>query len=292
MPSGLYVVGARDGDRRKRDDAQLGDARSASSRSWSGSAWRRRAFTHELIAGGRSFQPQPPAPGGAGGGPEVCEAGRGRRRRQDSQWVRLPRWGGPAPPILDIAAALGRLPAAPVGRLRGPHVSSSARSSTPGFPGRRGDARPPAWRTPACPTAAEQRFAPDGGGQTPQRGTVKRGAAVARPSGVPILGEMEGAPVGAAGVFSVSPLFGVSGVRLGFPRPPASWSACLGPICGEGRQRACLGLLPTGRFRIYSVVGRLPHRAPADWRLDVDGLAGTPLRASATTSCSGCRPSS
>jgi DMSO/TMAO reductase YedYZ molybdopterin-dependent catalytic subunit len=49
----------------------------------------------------------------------------------------------------------------------------------------------------------------------------------------------------------------------------------LGPVAvkdGSG----LLGLLPTGRFRIYSVVGSLPSRTPAAWRLDVDGLAGTP----------------
>ena len=37
-----------------------------------------------------------------------------------------------------------------------------------------------------------------------------------------------------------------------------------------------LGLLPTGRFRIYSVTGKLPNRLPADWRLDVGGLADAP----------------
>jgi DMSO/TMAO reductase YedYZ molybdopterin-dependent catalytic subunit len=37
-----------------------------------------------------------------------------------------------------------------------------------------------------------------------------------------------------------------------------------------------LGLLPTGRFRIYSVTNTLPRRDPADWRLEVDGLAGAP----------------
>jgi DMSO/TMAO reductase YedYZ molybdopterin-dependent catalytic subunit len=37
-----------------------------------------------------------------------------------------------------------------------------------------------------------------------------------------------------------------------------------------------LGLLPTGRFRIYSVTGRLPDLPAPNWRLDVDGLVDAP----------------
>src|SRR5258708_40196762 len=38
------------------------------------------------------------------------------------------------------------------------------------------------------------------------------------------------------------------------------------------------GLFPfAGGFRIYSVVGSLPHRAAADYRLTVDGLVARPL---------------
>jgi DMSO/TMAO reductase YedYZ molybdopterin-dependent catalytic subunit len=68
--------------------------------------------------------------------------------------------------------------------------------------------------------------------------------------------------------------FGVSGIVWG-SKAAGLTERLLGPVAvkdGTG----LLGLLPTGRFRIYSVVGRLPRRAPADWRLDVAGLADAP----------------
>jgi DMSO/TMAO reductase YedYZ molybdopterin-dependent catalytic subunit len=37
------------------------------------------------------------------------------------------------------------------------------------------------------------------------------------------------------------------------------------------------GLLPAGRFRIYSVTGSLPHRTAAAYRLRVTGLVGSPI---------------
>lgn len=36
-------------------------------------------------------------------------------------------------------------------------------------------------------------------------------------------------------------------------------------------------LLPVGRFRIYSVTGALPDKAPADWRMKVEGLVDRPM---------------
>jgi DMSO/TMAO reductase YedYZ molybdopterin-dependent catalytic subunit len=84
---------------------------------------------------------------------------------------------------------------------------------------------------------------------------------------------MEGAPIGRR-VFLGLAAFGVSGIVWG-SKAAGLVERLLGPVAvkdGSG----LLGLLPTGRFRIYSVVGRLPRRATADWRLDVDGLAGTP----------------
>jgi DMSO/TMAO reductase YedYZ molybdopterin-dependent catalytic subunit len=84
---------------------------------------------------------------------------------------------------------------------------------------------------------------------------------------------MEGAPVGRR-VFLGLAAFGVSGIVWG-SKAAGLMERLLGPVAvkdGSG----LLGLLPTGRFRIYSVVGRLAKRAPADWRLDIDGLAGAP----------------
>jgi DMSO/TMAO reductase YedYZ molybdopterin-dependent catalytic subunit len=41
-----------------------------------------------------------------------------------------------------------------------------------------------------------------------------------------------------------------------------------------------LGLLPVGRFRIYSVAGKLPRRSPTEWRLRVGGLVERPVELS------------
>jgi DMSO/TMAO reductase YedYZ molybdopterin-dependent catalytic subunit len=84
---------------------------------------------------------------------------------------------------------------------------------------------------------------------------------------------MDGAPVGRR-VFLGLAAFGVSGIVWG-SKAAGLMERLLGPVAvkdGSG----LLGLLPTGRFRIYSVTGHLPKRAPAAWRLDVDGLADAP----------------
>jgi DMSO/TMAO reductase YedYZ molybdopterin-dependent catalytic subunit len=90
---------------------------------------------------------------------------------------------------------------------------------------------------------------------------------------VPIVETVDGTPIGRR-VFLGLAAFGVSGIVWG-SKAAGLMERLLGPVAvkdGSG----FLGLLPTGRFRIYSVTGRLPDRAPADWRLDVGGLAGTP----------------
>src|SRR5436190_24338264 len=88
-----------------------------------------------------------------------------------------------------------------------------------------------------------------------------------------MVGDMDGTPVGRR-VFLGLAAFGVSGIVWG-SKAAGLMERLLGPVAvkdGSG----FLGLLPTGRFRIYSVTGRLPARAPAGWRLDVGGLAVTP----------------
>ncbi len=83
----------------------------------------------------------------------------------------------------------------------------------------------------------------------------------------------DGKPIGRR-VFLGLAAFGVSGIVWG-SKGAGLMERLLGPIAvkdGSG----FLGLLPTGRFRIYSVTGQLPSRAPADWSLDVGGLAAAP----------------
>src|SRR5437899_1873579 len=50
----------------------------------------------------------------------------------------------------------------------------------------------------------------------------------------------------------------------------------LGPITARDGT-GLSSLFPVGRFRIYSVVGRLPERSDADYRLHVGGAVRTPL---------------
>jgi len=90
---------------------------------------------------------------------------------------------------------------------------------------------------------------------------------------VPIVESMDGTPIGRR-VFLGLAAFGVSGIVWG-SKAAGLMEHLLGPIAvkdGSG----LLGLLPTGRFRIYSVTGNLPDRAPGNWRLEVGGLAGMP----------------
>ena len=90
---------------------------------------------------------------------------------------------------------------------------------------------------------------------------------------MPIVESVDGTPIGRR-VFLGLAAFGVSGIVWG-SKAAGLMERLLGPIAvkdGSG----FLGLLPTGRFRIYSVTGQLPSRGPADWSLDVGGLAGAP----------------
>jgi DMSO/TMAO reductase YedYZ molybdopterin-dependent catalytic subunit len=88
-----------------------------------------------------------------------------------------------------------------------------------------------------------------------------------------MVGDMDETPVGRR-VFLGLAVFGVSGIVWG-SKAAGFVERLLGPVSvkdGSG----LLGLLPTGRFRIYSVTNSLPKMPPADWRLDVDGLVGAP----------------
>jgi len=84
---------------------------------------------------------------------------------------------------------------------------------------------------------------------------------------------MDDTPVGRR-VFLGLAAFGVSGIVWG-SKAADLVERLLGPVSvkdGSG----LLGLLPTGRFRIYSVTNTLPKMPPANWRLEVDGLAAAP----------------
>ena len=81
---------------------------------------------------------------------------------------------------------------------------------------------------------------------------------------------MEGTPVGRR-MFLGLAAFGVSGIVWG-SKAAGLMERLLGPIAAKDGT-GLLGLLPTGRFRIYSVTGDLPSMATADWQLNVTGLA-------------------
>jgi len=90
---------------------------------------------------------------------------------------------------------------------------------------------------------------------------------------VRILEGVDGTPVGRR-VFLGLAAFGVSGIVWG-SKAADLMERLLAPVVAKDGT-GLLGLLPTGRFRIYSIVGSLPSRSTADWRLDVGGLAGAP----------------
>ena len=84
---------------------------------------------------------------------------------------------------------------------------------------------------------------------------------------------MDGTPVGRR-VFLGMVGLGAAGILWG-SRAAGLTERLLSPVAvkdGTG----LLGLLPVGRFRIYSVAGRLPHRSPAQWRLRVAGMVERP----------------
>ena len=88
-----------------------------------------------------------------------------------------------------------------------------------------------------------------------------------------ILEDVDGTPIGRR-VFLGLAAFGVSGIVWG-SKAADLMERLLAPVVAKDGT-GLLGLLPTGRFRIYSIVGSLPSRSTADWRLDVGGLAGAP----------------
>ena len=91
---------------------------------------------------------------------------------------------------------------------------------------------------------------------------------------MPIVDAVDGTPIGRR-VFLGLTAFGLSGIVWG-SKAAGLMERVLGPVSvkdGSG----VLGLLPTGRFRIYSVTGRLPNRPTADWHLEVGGLADKPF---------------
>jgi DMSO/TMAO reductase YedYZ molybdopterin-dependent catalytic subunit len=90
---------------------------------------------------------------------------------------------------------------------------------------------------------------------------------------VRILDDVDGTPVGRR-VFLGLAAFGVSGIVWG-SKAADLMERLLAPVVAKDGS-GLLGLLPTGRFRIYSIVGSLPSRSTADWKLDVGGLAGAP----------------
>jgi DMSO/TMAO reductase YedYZ molybdopterin-dependent catalytic subunit len=84
---------------------------------------------------------------------------------------------------------------------------------------------------------------------------------------------VDGTPVGRRVFLGMTGL-GAAGILWG-ANVAGLLERLLGPIAvkdGSG----LLGLFPVGRFRIYSVAGRLPHRSQADWRLRLDGLVDRP----------------
>ena len=99
----------------------------------------------------------------------------------------------------------------------------------------------------------------------------------------------DGTPIGRR-VFLGLAAFGVSGIVWG-SKAADLMERLLGPIAvkdGSG----LLGLLPTGRFRIYSVTGQLPNRAAGRLAARRRRPRRRPVHASATTSSWRCRPSS
>ena len=87
------------------------------------------------------------------------------------------------------------------------------------------------------------------------------------------IGDMDGAPVGRR-VFLGLAAFGVSGIVWG-SKAAGFMERLLAPVSAKDGS-GLLGLLPIGRFRIYSVIGTLPDEPTSKWQLTVDGLADKP----------------
>jgi DMSO/TMAO reductase YedYZ molybdopterin-dependent catalytic subunit len=70
--------------------------------------------------------------------------------------------------------------------------------------------------------------------------------------------------------------FGTAGVLVG-SRVQDVFSRIMAPITAADPTGLTTFIPAAGRFRIYSVVGRLPHRSDADYRLKVSGLVDRPM---------------
>ena len=87
--------------------------------------------------------------------------------------------------------------------------------------------------------------------------------------------EAEGRPVGRRVVLGMLG-FGVGGVLWGAKMSDAI-SRLLAPVTAADRTGLSSFIPSAGRFRIYSVVGSLPRRTEAEYRLKVTGLVDRPL---------------
>jgi len=87
--------------------------------------------------------------------------------------------------------------------------------------------------------------------------------------------ERTGTPVGRRVVLGMLG-FGVGGVLVG-ARVSDFISRLLGPLTAADRTGLTELIPAAGRFRIYSVVGSLPHRSAEEYRLSVGGLVTRPL---------------
>jgi DMSO/TMAO reductase YedYZ molybdopterin-dependent catalytic subunit len=83
-----------------------------------------------------------------------------------------------------------------------------------------------------------------------------------------------GAPVGRRVVLG---LLGVGAVGVLAGARAQDWlERVLGPLISKDGT-GLASLLPIGRFRIYTVTGSLPSKAPREWHLSVDGMVDAPF---------------
>ena len=147
FPSGLYVVGSRNGDRRNLMTLNWCTQVSFDPKLL-GISVEKTAVTHELIVGGRRIHCLHDRPRGPRHRPQVHEAGGGRRRRAHVERLSVPRRTGDRRAGARSSGRVRRVRGASAGRLRRPHVLRgrdrqrrvSRRPRTP---------RCCAWRTPA-----------------------------------------------------------------------------------------------------------------------------------------------
>jgi DMSO/TMAO reductase YedYZ molybdopterin-dependent catalytic subunit len=86
---------------------------------------------------------------------------------------------------------------------------------------------------------------------------------------------MDGTPVGRRVVLGMMGT-GLAGVLLG-SRAADLLERVVAPIAARDGTGLLSLLSPVGRFRIYTVTGRLHHRSDADYRLEVGGFVDSPV---------------